>query len=103
VEMAPVYYGLRDNIGPYIKAGRSKRKKIFVDLRSDSKSTIEQLKGLSKIRGHKLSRITKSIMKILSRIKLKIKFKHVHRNKNMAGQILDLQRRIRNMPYGILI
>jgi hypothetical protein len=46
--MAPVYYSLRDNIGPYIKAGRSKRKKIFVDLRSDSKSTIEQLKGFQR-------------------------------------------------------
>jgi reverse transcriptase-like protein len=96
VEMAAIYYGLRDNIVPLLKVNNSKRRKIYIDIRSDSKSTIEQLQGHSKIRDRKLQKITKSIMKMISRIKLKIVFNHVNRNKNIAGQILDIQRRERN-------
>jgi reverse transcriptase-like protein len=95
MEMAAIYYGLRDNIVP-LKVNNSKRRKIYIDIRSDSKSTIEQLQGHSKIRDRKLQKITKSIMKMISRIKLKIVFNHVNRNKNIAGQILDIHRRERN-------
>ena len=94
--MAAIYYGLRDNILPLIKINNSKSRKISIGIRSDSKSSIEQLQGLSKIRDWKLFKITRSIMKMLSRIKLKIVFNHVDRNENIAGHILDLQRRERN-------
>lgn|SRR5215510_1748539 len=96
VEMAAVYYGVRDNVETFLKVRNPKRRKIYVDVRSDSKSTIEQLQGLSRIRDRKLLKIAKSIMKMLSRFKLQIVFNHVKRNKNMAGYILDLQRRKRN-------
>jgi ribonuclease HI len=95
-EMAAIYYGLRDNIMPILKTNNSKRRKICIDIRSDSKSTVEQLRGISKIRDRRLRKITRSIRKMLSRIKLKIVFNHVNRNKNIAGHILDLQRRERN-------
>jgi ribonuclease HI len=95
-EMAAIYYGLRDNIMPILKTINSKRRKICIDIRSDSKSTVEQLRGISKIRDRRLRKITRCIMKMLSRIRLKIVFNHVIRNKNIAGHILDLQRRERN-------
>ena len=44
-EMAAIYFGLRDNIMPILKTNNSKRRKICIDIRSDSKSTVEQLRG----------------------------------------------------------
>jgi hypothetical protein len=67
-EMTAIYYGLRDNILPLGRITNSKRK-ISIDIRSDSKSSIEQLRGLSRIRDRKLLKITRSIMKMLSRAK----------------------------------
>jgi hypothetical protein len=96
-EMAAIYYGLRYNLMPLLRINNSKKRRLYIDIRSDSKSTIEQLRGLSKIRDRKLRKITRSIMKMLSRTKLKIVFNHVNRNRNIAGYILDLQRRERNM------
>ncbi|HEY7110675.1 MAG TPA: reverse transcriptase-like protein [Nitrososphaeraceae archaeon] len=92
VEMIAVYYGLLDNLESFLRVRDLKSRKICIDVRSDSKSTVEQLQGLSKIRDRKLLRITKTIMKLLSRLKLQIEFNHVERNKNVAGYMLELQR-----------
>ncbi len=95
-EMAAIYYGLRDNIRALLKSKNSKRRKICIDVRSDSRSTIEQLRGMSKIRDWKLFNIIKSILKLLSNNALRIAFNHIKRNKNIAGLILDLERRRNN-------
>jgi hypothetical protein len=57
-EMAAIYYGLRDNILPLVRINNSKRRIISIDIRSDSKSSIEQLRGRSRIRDRKLLKIT---------------------------------------------
>ena len=91
-EMIAIYYALKDNIE--VLSGKiSGKKKIRIDVRSDSKSTIEQLQGISRIRDKKLLVMFKRIMRLLLRNGLRIVFHYVQRNMNIAGVILDLQRR----------
>ena len=91
-EMIAIYYGLKDNIE--VLSGKiSGKKKIRIDVRSDSRSTIEQLQGISRIRDKKLLVMFKRIMRLLLRNGLRIVFHYVQRNMNIAGVILDLQRR----------
>jgi hypothetical protein len=56
-EMAAIYYVLRDNILPLVRINNSKRRIIPIDIRSDSKSSIEQLRGCFRIRDRKLSKL----------------------------------------------
>ena len=91
-EMIAIYYALKDNIE--VLSGKiSGKKKIRIDVRSDSRSTIEQLQGISRIRDKKLLVMFKRIMRLLLRNGLRIVFHYVQRNMNIAGVILDLQRR----------
>ena len=91
-EMIAIYYALKDNIE--VLSGKiSGKKKIRIDVRSDSRSTIEQLQGISRIRDKKLLVMSKRIMRLLLRNGLRIVFHYVQRNMNIAGVILDLQRR----------
>jgi hypothetical protein len=92
-EMVAIYYGLKDNIKPLLESKTSGRRKICIDVRSDSRSTIDQLHGASKIRDWKLLKIIRSIMKLLLDKTISIAFNHIRRNKNIAGLILDFQRR----------
>ncbi len=91
--MVAIYYGLKDNIKPLLESKTSGRRKICIDVRSDSRSTIDQLHGASKIRDWKLLKIIRSVMKLLLNKTMSIVFNHIRRNKNMAGLILDFQRR----------
>ncbi|HEX7179708.1 MAG TPA: hypothetical protein VF220_08280 [Nitrososphaeraceae archaeon] len=91
--MIAIYYALKDNIEVFLSEKISGKKKIRIDVRSDSRSTIEQLQGISRIRDKKLLVMFKRIMRLLLRNGLRIVFHYVQRNMNIAGVILDLQRR----------
>lgn len=71
---------------------RRSSKKLNIQIRSDSKSTIEQLSGVCEIKDSILERIYNSINVLCKRIPRSIRFTHVKRNKNIAGIILEEKR-----------
>jgi hypothetical protein len=64
-----------------------------MQIRSDSKSTIEQLKGRCGIKDILLQKIYNCINTLLRRIPRNIKFIYIRRDKNIAGILLEEQRR----------
>jgi hypothetical protein len=94
MEMLAIYFALADNIPKIRKtAKRQKRRRVLIAVRSDSKSTVEQLRGMSEIRDPLMKRIASSISKLLATIKYTIVFDHLDRSRNMAGLLLEQQRR----------
>lgn len=96
MEMLAIYFALLDNrryltLRKFVK--RTVSKKLNIHIRSDSKSTIEQLRGRCEIKDTFLRRIYDSINRLLHRIPQSIKFSHVRRNKNIAGILLEEKRR----------
>ena len=95
MEMLAIYFALLDNhkyltLTRFVK--RTASKNLNVHIRSDSKSTIEQLIGKSEIKDALIHRIYDSINRLLHRIPQSIKFSHVRRRKNIAGILLDEKR-----------
>jgi ribonuclease HI len=88
MEMLAIYFALLDN-----RRYLTLRKFFKINIRSDSKSTIEQLRGRCEIKDTFLQRIYDSINRLLHRIPQSIKFSHVRRNKNIAGIMLEEKRR----------
>jgi hypothetical protein len=70
-----------------------KKKQIVVNIRSDSKTCIEQLQGTSKVRDAVLQRICMSIRKVLDKMPYMIIFNHLERARNQAGLLLERRRR----------
>src|SRR5262245_20571655 len=65
MEMLAIYFALADNQRQIrLLASGQKKKRIVVNIRSDSKTCIEQLQGVSKIRDAVLQRICTSIRKL---------------------------------------
>jgi hypothetical protein len=64
-----------------------------VNVRSDSKTCIEQLQGVSKVRDAVLQRICASIRKLLDKMTYMIIFNHLERARNQAGLLLEQKRR----------
>ncbi len=94
MEMLAIYFALLDNerqIGMLVN--NQKKKQIVVNIRSDSKTCIEQLQGVSKIRDAVLQRICMSIRKLLDRNSYMIVFDHLDRARNHAGLLLEQRRR----------
>lgn len=94
MEMLAIYFALLDNerqIGMLVN--NQKKKQIVVNIRSDSKTCIEQLQGVSKIRDAVLQRICMSIRKLLDRNSYMIIFNHLDRARNHAGLLLEQRRR----------
>lgn len=96
MEMLAIYFALSDNrkyltLTKFVKGTITKNLKI--QIRSDSKSTIEQLIGKCEIKDALIQRICDSISRLLERIPQSIKFSHVKRSKNIAGILLDEKRR----------
>jgi hypothetical protein len=92
MEMLAIYFALSDN-QRHIEMLASKEKEIVVNIRSDSKTCIEQLQGRSKLRDAVLQRICMSIRKLLDKMAYVIIFKHLERAKNHAGLLLEQRRR----------
>lgn len=95
MEMLAVYFAISENLMYIKKAIRRGRKsrRVVISIRSDSKSTVEQLLGLCAVRDLLMQRIFRSIAKLLARIRCTIKFDHLDRSSNMAGLLIEQKRR----------
>jgi hypothetical protein len=94
MEMLAIYFAIVKNVRQIsMLASSQKKKQIVVNIRSDSKTCIEQLQGVSKVRDAVLQRICASIRKLLDRMPFMIIFNHLERARNHAGLLLEQRRR----------
>jgi hypothetical protein len=94
MEMLAIYFALADNLRNIRMVAEGRRKKrIVVNIRSDSKTSVEQLQGISEVRDSVMQRICRSIRKLLDRVSYMIVFHHLDRAKNIAGLLLEQRRR----------
>ena len=98
MEMLAIYFALADNWSDIIKRAKKckKKKHVIIAIRSDSKSTVEQLLGRSQIRDTLMHRIFSSIVRLLAKFKYTITFCHLKRSRNIAGLLLEQRRRKEN-------
>ncbi len=92
MEMLAVYFALSDNLMEIRKVAR-REKHVAIAVRSDSKSTVDQLLGRSTIRDSLMRRISAVIGKLLARIRCTITFDHLERSHNVAGLLIEQKRR----------
>jgi hypothetical protein len=94
MEMLAIYFAIVKNQRQInMLASSYKKKQIVVNIRSDSKTCVEQLQGISKIRDAVLRRICASIMKLLDKMPYMVIFNHLERARNQAGLLLEQRRR----------
>jgi hypothetical protein len=104
MEMLAIYFAITDNSIHFADIMKKKKmlqqkqqgqEQLIIDIRSDSKSTIEQLHGLSEIRNIMLQRIYRAIKKLLNEITFScnILFNYLERTRNIAGLMLEQIRR----------
>lgn len=95
MEMLAVYFALADNLAEIRRAVRrgGSGKRVMICVRSDSKSTVDQLLGLCVIRDLLMQRISHAIAKLLARIRCTIRFDHLGRSNNIAGLLIEQKRR----------
>ncbi|HKZ61387.1 MAG TPA: hypothetical protein VJZ68_03080, partial [Nitrososphaera sp.] len=94
MEMLAIYFALVDNQRQIsMLASSQKKKQIVVNIRSDSKTCIEQLQGVSKVRDAMLQRICSAIKKLLDKMAYMTVFNHLERARNHAGLLLEQRRR----------
>jgi len=94
MEMLAIYFALVDNQRQIsMLASSQKKKQIVLNIRSDSKTCIEQLQGVSKVRDAMLQRICSAIKKLLDKMAYMIIFNHLERARNHAGLLLEQRRR----------
>ncbi len=95
MEMLAIYFALADNkrdIGRIASAQR-KNKELVITVRSDSKTSVEQLQGVSEVRDAIIRRICGAIRQLLNSMSLVIIFNHLERARNIAGLLLEQRRR----------
>ena len=100
MEMLAIYFAISDNLKAFQKKLKRKDKKKIIIIRSDSKSTIEQLNKRSKVKDSIIKRIYNSIIKIIEKISCTLVFGYLRRTSNKAGKILELVRK-ENKYYSI--
>ncbi len=94
MELLAIYFAIADNWSDVIKRRKKhKKKRIILSIRSDSKSTIDQLQGLSRIRDALMYRIFSAISKLIAKFRYNITFHHLERSQNIAGILLEQRRR----------
>ena len=94
MEMLAIYFALVDNHRQINRLARyQKKKQIVVDIRSDSKTCIEQLQGMSKVRDAVMQRICSMIRNRLDKMRYVIVFHHLERTRNHAGFLIEQRRR----------
>lgn len=86
MEMLAIFFALSDNVKAFKKLKRTKQ---IVIIRSDSRSTIEQLNDKAQIKDDIIQRIYRSIKRMLKKSCFVIVFDHLTRSKNRAGRILE--------------
>jgi hypothetical protein len=63
---------------------------LVINIRSDSKTSVEQLQGISEVRDSLMQRICAAIKKLLERMmSFMIIFNHLDRTRNIAGLLLE--------------
>lgn len=94
MEMLAIYFALADNLRHIHRfAACQRKKKLIVNIRSDSKTSVEQLQGISEVRDSLMRRICAAIRKLLGRMAHRTVFNHLERTKNIAGLLLEQRRR----------
>lgn len=86
MEMLAIFFAISDNLKVFKKIKRTKQ---IVIIRSDSRSTIEQLNNKAQINDKIIQRIYESIKRMLQKICFIIVFDHLNRTKNRAGRLLE--------------
>ena len=100
MEMLAIYFAITDNSLHFANIMRKKRmlrqkqvpeQQLTIEIRSDSKSTVEQLHGLSEIRNIMLQRIYRAIKRALNEITFPctMLFTYLERTRNIAGLMLE--------------
>lgn len=94
MEMLAIYFALADNQRNIRRMAEGQRKKrVVVNIRSDSKTSIEQLQGISEVRDSLMQRVYTAIRHLLERMSYTIVFNHLNRTHNIAGLLLEQRRR----------
>lgn len=94
MEMLAIYFALADNQSNIRRmADVQRRKYLVVNIRSDSKTSVEQLQGISEVRDSVMRRIYSAIRNLLERMSYMIIFNHLDRTRNIAGLLLEQRRR----------
>lgn len=93
MEMLAVYFAISDNLKTIRKKLKRKGKKKIIVIRSDSKSTIEQLNKRSKVKDDIIKRIYNSIIRIMEKVSCALVFYYLRRNNNKAGKLLEILRK----------
>jgi hypothetical protein len=94
MEMLAIYFALADNQRNIWKMAEGPRKKrVVVNVRSDSKTSVEQLQGISKVRDGMMRRICSAIRNLLDRMSYMTTFHHLNRTRNIAGLLLEQRQR----------
>jgi Reverse transcriptase-like len=86
MEMLAIYFAIVDNLRAFKKLKRTRQ---IIIVRSDSKSTIEQLNEKTEIKDNLIQRIYKSIKRMLDKVTFTIVFDYQSRTKNLAGKIIE--------------
>jgi uncharacterized membrane protein YgaE (UPF0421/DUF939 family) len=93
MEMLAVYFAISDNLKAFATKLKKRGKRKVIVIRSDSKSTIEQLNKRSKVKDEIIKRVYNSIIKIVGKISCTLVFDYLRRTNNSAGKILELLRK----------
>jgi len=94
MEMLAIYFALADNQRNIWRMAEGQRKKrVVVNIRSDSKTSVEQLQGISEVRDNLMRRIYAAIRSLLDKMSYMIIFNHLDRTRNIAGLLLEQRRR----------
>lgn len=93
MEMLAVYFAISDNLKAFATKLKKRGKRKVIVIRSDSKSTIEQLNKRSKVKDEIIKRVYNSIVKIVGKISCTLVFDYLRRTNNRAGKILELLRK----------
>jgi hypothetical protein len=92
MEMLAIYFALADNLRNIRrKTSKHRNRRVVIAVRSDSKSTVEQLLGLCQIRDAVMRRIFFAIANLLAKVRqiIVIIFSHLQRSYNTAGLLLE--------------
>jgi hypothetical protein len=103
MEMLAIYFALADNLRNIRKKTSKHRKgRVIIAIRSDSKSTVEQLRGLCQIRDTIMRRIFFAITTLVAKVRqIVIIFSHLKRSYNTAGLLLE-QRKMNELKCKML-
>jgi Lhr-like helicase len=99
MEMLAVYFAISDNLKIFKTKLKKRGNRKIIVIRSDSKSTIEQLNKKSKVKDEIIKRVYNSIIRIIEKISCTLVFDYLRRTSNRAGKILEFIRKENRYGY----